>query len=130
MNVSIDNLADAIMNELETYSNEVAVASKKAVEQTAKECKEDISQHAPHSKGKNGGKYAGSWRTKQAYLSSTESRITVYSTRYQLTHLLEYGHEKWLWGNYTGQRVKAIPHIRPAEERAEQRLVERIKRAL
>lgn len=124
MNVSVDNFADAIMKELEKYSTEAIRDTKQAVEETAQECLEEISQNAPGD-----GKYKKSWKKKQARLTATESEITVYSTKYQLTHLLEYGHEKWLWGNYTGDRVRAFPHIRPAEEKAKQKLVERIKKA-
>ena len=124
MNVSVDNFADAIMKELENYSTEAIRDTKQAVEETAQECLEEISQNAPGD-----GKYKKSWKKKQARLTATESEITVYSTKYQLTHLLEYGHEKWLWGNYTGDRVRAFPHIRPAEEKAKQKLVERIKKA-
>ena len=125
MNVSIDNLADAVMKELEAYSAEATLVTKQAVEEVAEDCKNDISNNAPGS-----GKYKKSWKKKLAYSSATESRYTVYSTKYQLTHLLEYGHEKWLWGDYTGERVKAIPHIRPAEEKAEQNLINKIKRGL
>lgn len=124
MNVSVNNFADAIMKELENYSTEAIRDTKQAVEETAQECLEEISQNAPGD-----GKYKKSWKKKQARLTATESEITVYSTKYQLTHLLEYGHEKWLWGNYTGDRVRAFPHIRPAEEKAKQKLVERIKKA-
>ena len=123
--IRIDNLADAVMKELENYSDEVTVATKKAVEETAEQCRKDIMQAAPGS-----GKYAGSWRKKLEYSSAKESRYKVYSRKYQLTHLLEYGHEKWLWGYYTGHRVSAKPHIRPAEQKAITSLVERIKRAI
>ena len=123
MNVSVDNFADAIMKELENYSTEAIRDTKQAVEETAQECKAEIEQNSP------GKDYKNSWRTKQTRLTATESEVVVYSKKYQLTHLLEYGHEKWLWGNYTGDRVDAKPHIRPAEEKAKQKLVERIKKA-
>ena len=32
------------------------------------------------------------------------------------SHLLEYGHVKWLWGENTGMHVPASPFVRPAEE--------------
>lgn len=127
MNVTIDGLADAISNILTEYSEEVNAATKRAVETVAEECRKDISNNATVF---HGSKYAKSWRKKLSYGSAKESRYTVYSTKYQLTHLLEYGHEKWLWGHYTGEFVNGKAHIRPAELRAEENLVQTIKRNL
>lgn len=126
MKVSIDGLADAIAKELNAYDAEVTVATKRAVENVAEQCRKDIQSNAPQ----RSGKYAKSWKKKLAYSSAKENRYVVYSTRYQLTHLLEYGHEKWIYGYYTGGRVSAKPHIRPAEERAEANLITTIKREL
>lgn len=125
MKVAIDGLADAVMKELTAWEGEVVVETKRAVEKVAEECKRDIMANAPGD-----GKYAKSWKKKLAYSSAKENRYTVYSTKYQLTHLLEYGHAKWVWGYYTGGRVKAFPHIRPAEAKAEQSLIAEIKRRL
>lgn len=127
MNVTIDGFADAIIKELNDYSGEVTVATKQAVEETAEQCRQDISKNAEIFKGT---KYAASWRKKQTFSSADENRYVVYSKKYQLTHLLEYGHRKWLWGYYTGDRVDAKPHIRPAEEKAGENLVKTIKRKL
>ena len=124
MNISIDDLASAVIKELEAYDAQVTVATKKAVEKVAESCRKDIELHAPQ----NTGKYKNSWKKKLSYYSANEARYTVYSSRYQLTHLLEYGHAKWVYGYYTGGRVSAKPHIRPAESRAERQLVEEIKR--
>lgn len=127
MKVSIDGLADAIAKELNAYDAEVTVATKRAVEKVAEQCRQDISNNATVF---NGSKYAKSWKKKLSYFSAKENRYTIYSTRYQLTHLLEYGHEKWVWGYYTGGTVHGKPHIRPAEEKAEANLITTIKREL
>lgn len=75
---------------------------------------------------KRTGKYAKSWKTKNTKETSTELQVTVYSpTRYMLAHLLENGHAK-----RGGGRVKAIPHIKPAEEAGEEQLVRDIEAAL
>lgn len=127
MKVSIDGLADAIIKELNQYEGQVVVETKRAVEKVAEECRKDISNNASVF---NGSKYAKSWKKKLVYSSAKENRYSVYSTRYQLTHLLEYGHEKWIYGYYTGGRVSGRPHIRPAEARAEANLINELKRKL
>lgn len=130
MKVSIDGLADAIIKELNQYEGEVIVETKRAVEKTAEQCRKDIMNNASSI----GGTYAKSWKKKLVYSSAKENRYTVYSTKYQLTHLLEYGHEKWLWGYYTGSKVGPAanggPHIRPAEAKAETNLINELKRKL
>ncbi len=126
MKVDINGLADAVINELKAYEGQVVVETKRAVEKTAEQCRKDIQSNAPQ----RSGKYAKSWKKKLAYSSAKENRYVVYSTRYQLTHLLEYGHEKWIYGYYTGGRVSAKPHIRPAEAKAETNLINELKRKL
>ena len=127
MNVNIDGLADAVAQVLTAYGDHCVVATKRAVEKTAEECRKDIINGATVFKGT---KYAKSWRKKLAYSSAEENRYVVYSTKYQLTHLLEYGHAKWIYGYYTGGRVQGRPHIRPAEQRAEQNLIRELKKEL
>ena len=84
--------------------------------------KKDIGANAPRLTGK----YAKSWRTKKTKETSTELEVTVYSpSRYMLAHLLEHGHAK-----RNGGRVRAIPHIAPAEEAAEEALLRDIERGL
>lgn len=129
VHASVDSFSTAIMSALENYSAEVAVVAKEAVQKAAEQCRQEISAASPKSDLHD--KYAKSWKAKQVYYSHDECRVMVYNEKhYQLTHLLEYGHEKWIYGTYTGGRVKAFPHIRPAEQRAEQNLIATIKRKL
>ena len=120
--IQIDELADAVAEQLEEYSRLSAEVVKTAVTKAGNSVKKDIGANAPVKTGK----YAKSWRTKKTKETSTELEVTVYSpTRYMLAHLLEHGHAK-----RNGGRVRAIPHIAPAQEAAEGQLMADIERGL
>lgn len=120
--IQIDELADAVNEQLEEYSKLSAEVVKTAVTKAGNTVKKGIGENAP----RNTGKYTKSWRTKKTKETSTELEVTVYSpTRYMLAHLLEHGHAK-----RNGGRVRAIPHIAPAEEAGEEQLLRDIERGL
>ena len=120
--VSIDQLADAVNEQLQEYNKLSAEVVKTAVTKAGNAVKKDIGANAP----RKSGRYAKSWRTKKTKETSTELQVTVYSpTRYMLAHLLEHGHAK-----RGGGRVRAIPHIASAEEAAEEALMKDIERGL
>ena len=106
--IPIDGLADAINEGLKEYADLATEDVKKAVKKSAKAVKDQINGSAPVRTGL----YAKSWKVKTTAESSTSLEQTVYSpSRYMLTHLLEKGHAK-----RGGGRVRAIPHIAPAED--------------
>lgn len=120
--VSIDQLSSAIMEGLNEYADLAADSVKKAVKKAGDTVKQDINSSAPVRTGK----YARSWRAKTTKETSQSLEVTVYSpTRYMLAHLLEHGHAK-----RNGGRVRAIPHIAPAEEHGEEELLQDIENAL
>lgn len=120
--VRVDQMADEIMKGLMEYADLAIDEMKAAVKDAGKLAKEEISATAP----KDTGKYAKSWTSKVTAESSDNIQVTVYSPKkYQLAHLLEHGHAK-----RGGGRTAAQPHIAPAEEKAERKLEEDIKRAL
>ena len=84
--VSIDQLAEAVNEQLEEYNKLSAEVVKTAVTKAGNAVKKDIGANAPVKTGR----YAKSWRTKKTKESSTELEVTVYSpSRYMLAHLLE-----------------------------------------
>jgi HK97 gp10 family phage protein len=120
--VKIDGMAAAIMKGLEEYA-EVATSDLKAsVRKAGSNVRKDIQANAP----KKTGAYSKSWSVKTTKETSNTLELTVYSPKkYQLAHLLEYGHAK-----RGGGRTKAQPHIAPAEEAAISQLERDIKRSL
>ena len=120
--VSIEGLAEAVMEQLEDYNDLATETMKAAVNRAGKTVRNEINSSAPV----RSGRYAKSWTTKKTKESSTALGVTVYSpSRYMLAHLLEHGHAK-----RGGGRVRAIPHIAPAEETGEEQLEQEIMRGL
>ena len=120
--VSIGNMASAINDILTDYAKTTTDGVKKAVAETGKEVQADIKSSAPVKSGK----YAKSWSVKNTKENSHALEVTVYSrNRYQMAHLLEFGHAK-----RGGGRTRAISHIAPAEERGIRTLEEKIERQI
>lgn len=122
MGISVDNLAQAVMEGLEEYADLAADNMKAAVKKSAKTVKNEISSNAP----KKTGAYAKSWTTKTTKETAGSLEITVHSkNKYQLAHLLEHGHAK-----RNGGRVAAQVHIAPAEQTGIRELENEIVRSL
>ena len=120
--VSIGNMADVIMKELNAYADTTADGVKTAVQKAAKTVKAEIQASAPVKTGA----YKKSWAAKNTAESSNKLEITVYSrNRYQLAHLLEHGHAK-----RGGGRVAARPHIASAEQSGIEQLEQEIERCI
>lgn len=119
MSHNVDHLAGEIAAMLEAYTDEVTEAVKAECETVADECLKEIRAASPIDTGK----YKKGWRKKVEYEDKGDIRIRVYNAKYPgLTHLLENGHAK-----VGGGRVDARVHIKPAEEHAAEKLVNRVK---
>ncbi len=120
--VSIGNLASEVMKQMEEYASVTAEGMKKAVNSAGKTVRQEIKATAPA----RSGDYAKSWSVKKVNETSTKLELTVYSrNRYQLAHLLEYGH-----GLHQGGRTRAFPHISEAEAKGAEQLENDIERML
>ena len=120
--VSVDQMADTIMDGLLEYAELAADVMKGCVKKAGNTVKKEAQAGAPVRTGK----YKKSWAVKRQRETSNTLEVVVHSrNRYQLTHLLEKGHAK-----RGGGRVRAIPHIAPAEEKGIRKLEEGIKRGL
>ena len=117
-----EQLAAAVMKELDEYADTTTDGVKAAVRKAANTVKKETQAGAPVRTGK----YAKSWTTKTTKESSTTLEITVHSrNKYQLAHLLEHGHAK-----RGGGRVAARPHIAAAEAAGMEELEAEIERSI
>ena len=119
---NVDDLTAELMADLSQYTNEVSEAVKKAVDEVAKECKENIQADSPTKTGK----YKKGWKVKTTFEDTLQKRATVYNSTYgRLTHLLENGHAL-----KRGGRTRAFPHIKKNEQKAVIELEKRVKEAI
>ena len=119
---TVSQMADVITDGLEEYAQLAADDMKKAVKKAGAQARKDIQENAPVKNGV----YAKSWAAKTTKETANAMEIVVYSrNRYQLAHLLEFGHAL-----RKGGRTRAFPHIAPAEERAAQILEREVEKAL
>ncbi|MFT9076563.1 HK97 gp10 family phage protein [Ethanoligenens sp.] len=123
MHVQVDDLAAALMEQLNAYTDEVTDKVMAAVDKVADETKEVIEKHAP-SHWKH---YRRAFRVKETYRDMRNKRKTWYvaAPYYRLTHLLEYGH-----ATRNGGRTRAFRHIQYGEDWAQKRLPEEIEKAV
>lgn len=112
-------LGDQLAEILDGYSKEVQEKADKQIRNVAAATANRLRHTSPVGRT---GKYAKGW----AYKRTKYGEIVVYNaTDWQLTHLLEFGHAL-----PQGGRARAFPHIAPAEEKAEEDLMNRIERVL
>ena len=120
--VNIDSLAAEVMKGLTEYADLATDDMKKAVKEEEKTVRKEIQSGAPSDTGA----YAKSWAVKTVKETSNSLELTVHSkNRYQLAHLLEFGHAK-----RGGGRVSGKAHIAPAEELGIKELERSIEKAL
>lgn len=125
--VSVNDFSGAVTNILKDWSADVLEETNEAVKEVATEARDELKVEGNFEN--RSGKYRKGWR-----VTFTELRYgleaTVHNKVYQLTHLLESGHAKWLWGRDTGGTVQAFPHIEKVNEEAQRKLEEEIVRRL
>lgn len=120
--VRIDQMAHVIMEGLQEYADLATDDMKAAVKKAGNEAKKDIQANAPVKTGA----YKKSWTVKTTKETSNAMEVVVHSkNRYQLAHLLEFGHAK-----RGGGRTRAFSHIAPAEQRAAELLEREVEAAL
>ena len=110
---------------LAEYGDEVFDVMGDAIKETSEKAMNEL-RSVKHfsSKGNPSGDYSKSWTYEQKKVGRLKEKSTVYNEEhYRLTHLLESGHSKVLWGRRTGESVQAYPHIKPVNDEAQENLV-------
>ena len=114
-----ENLTQTLKNYLENYVEDISEVVEETSTQIGKEARDELKQTSP----KRTGKYAKGWTVKKDRKNKNYYTVKIWNkTDYQLTHLLEFGH-----ATRNGGRTKAIPHIRPVEEKYKKEFEERLK---
>ncbi|QPC47111.1 HK97 gp10 family phage protein [Mangrovibacillus cuniculi] len=114
----VKDFTKELLLEIQHYTDEVRESVEVAKEEETNEAVK-LLRGAPSPKLT--GDYQRGWGRKKV----GKSIIVHNRTNYQLTHLLEYGHQ-----NTDGTRTAPVPHIRPVEEKVIQSFVEKVERAI
>lgn len=123
-----DELKKAIMEVLTEYKEDIEDDVKETTDITINEAVKEIKETSPRGKGSRKKPYYKGWSRQKGKENKERYTVKIHNkTNYQLTHLLEFGH-----ATRDGGRTKAIPHIRPLEEKYnklyEQRITTVIRR--
>ena len=130
-------LDDAV--DLRREINDVLLAYGLSVDETMQQAIDEVSKQAvlelrAASSEHHWDNYARGWVYESKADKKGIRRNVLYNKKYgQLTHLLENGHEKILWGKKpvaVGNRVAGKPHIKPVADMIEKELPKEIEKAL
>lgn len=123
------DLSKEINKILQDYASDVDRAVLSAEDEVANEAVRKLKATSPKkTKGKGAGRYAKGWKIDQK-AKKTYAQTIIHNKEYQLTHLLENGHEIVRDGKVVGH-AKPQPHIKPVEEWVKNEMVERIEAKL
>ena len=125
--VNLNSFASEVIKITEDYVEEVTDSTEAAVMKTAFKAEGDL--HVAGDFENRSGKYRRGWTVTFNQLRYGLEAV-VHNKVYMLTHLLESGHSKWLWGRPTGEDVRAFEHIEKVNEEAQKMLQEEIQRSL
>lgn len=121
-----DELSEALNKYLTTYSEEISDEVISVTDEITKEAKDELIRTSPKGKGSRSSPYYRGWAVKiQKKGKGKYEKVIWNKTNYQLTHLLEFGH-----ATRNGKRTKAIPHIRPVEEKYKAKFVDLLERKM
>lgn len=122
------DLTKAVNEILRTYVDDVELAALRVEEEVGQEAVKKLNQTSPinpKSGGKHGKHYAKDWYIDNKN-KKHHSHIIIANRQYQLTHLLENGHDIIRNGRKVGYYA-GFKHIKPVEEWAKSAVVDRLE---
>ena len=126
--IGILDVSQELISLFVTYGQQVNEVVDEAMEEVAEEsCQElrSVSRFSPN--GDPTGEYSKDWVVDVEPVKRFIRKFVVHNEdHYQLTHLLESGHAKVLWGNKTGGKVQGYEHIKPVNDKAQERIVQEV----
>lgn len=121
--VKPEQLDEAIREQLETYSAEITKNINENLKEVAETTAETLKKGGAYKE--RTGKYTPDWSVTARKAVSTAQYSVHNRKHYQLTHLLEKGHV-----TRNGKRTRAFEHILPAEQAADELVVEAVEKAV
>lgn len=124
--IRLDQLDQAIREQLETYNADISRKVNKNLKEVADKTAETLKKGGSYKE--RTGKYTPDWSVTARKTASAiqGDEYSVHNRKhYQLTHLLEKGHV-----TRNGKRTRAYQHILPAEQAAQELAVEASEKAV
>lgn len=126
------DLSGTVEELLKEYGDQVYEVMDDAIKETSEEARNElrsVNQFSP--RGNVSGAYSQSWEYEKQKVNRLEVSSVVYNEdHYRLTHLLESGHAKFLWGRETGEKVQGYPHIEPVNNKAQKTLIDKVEKGV
>lgn len=114
----MSSLEKLINQEIKVLIKNVEKDMEYVAEKIGKEAVQELKKTSP----KKSGRYAKGWRMKLH-----NGTLVVFNyTHPWLTHLLENGHETF-WKGKRVKRAKAIPHIKPINDKVQEEYLKELK---
>ena len=112
-NIKPEDFQNVVKDYLEDWLEDIEEDVEDTTNDLTKQAVKELKQTSPKGKGSRKEPYHKGWTKQKNRRNKCKYTVKIHNkTNYQLTHLLEFGH-----ATRNGKRTKALPHIRPLEEK-------------